>query len=235
VGGEIRNSRSSGVLITQLAHHNEFLQCKLQNNGGAWFGYDHGIYIAAPDNLVDGCQIAQDPGYAIHVYDGSAVPSAHRNIIRNNRISNSAWAARQFAILAGSGEGNQVYNNLVYDSYGCIAIAHGGARNTLVANNTCVNTPGYGIYSDGSNSEIKNNLLFKTAGLNNRGTGAVDGNLINVDPGFMNAGIKDFRLQSGSRAIHAGTTVPAVVFDIVGALRPPQAAYSVGAYEYTDQ
>jgi hypothetical protein len=51
----------------------------------------------------------------------------------------------------------------------------------------------------------------------------------------MNAGIKDFRLQSGSRAIHAGTTVPAVVFDIVGALRPPQAAYSVGAYEYTDQ
>jgi hypothetical protein len=234
-GGSLNHGLGNGVLISQLAHHNEFLGVRIYANGldTVGVGYNHGLYIAAPDNVVDGCEIVHNTGYAVHLYDGSAVPSAHRNVVRNNRIHDSAWGAKQAAIIAGSGDGNQVYNNVVYDSHGCVIIQYGPATNTLVANNTCVNTPGYGIYSNAVNTQIVNNLLVSGAGIANMGTATIQTNLVGVDPSFVSAGSKDFRLLAGSRAINAGTTVSAVTVDITSTPRPQLGAYDIGAHEYS--
>jgi hypothetical protein len=112
-------------------------------------------------------------------------------------------------------------------------VNYGSASNTLVVNNTCVNTPGYGIYSAATNTQITNNLLVGTAGIVNMGTASLQTNLTGGNPGFVNAAAKDFRILSGSSAIDAGTGVSAVTTDSIGTPRPRGRAYDVGAFEYT--
>jgi len=58
-----------------------------------------------------------------------------------------------------------------------------------------------------------------------------DHNLLTGTPGFVNAPAGDFRLESGSPAVDAGTVVPSVFVDWDGADRPRGDGYDIGAFE----
>ena len=55
---EVKNSSGQGILMTggTATHHNEILRCNIHDHGKD-LHYDHGIYIAASDNLVEDCKV----------------------------------------------------------------------------------------------------------------------------------------------------------------------------------
>ena len=64
------------------------------------------------------------------------------------------------------------------------------------------------------------------------GTGFFIANISEANPLFVNAGLGDFHLQSGSPAIDAGVTVSVASPDLAGTPRPQGSAYDLGAYEF---
>ncbi|OLD99475.1 MAG: hypothetical protein AUI36_44720 [Cyanobacteria bacterium 13_1_40CM_2_61_4] len=53
-----------------------------------------------------------------------------------------------------------------------------------------------------------------------------------LDPGFVNAATKDFRLLSVSPLIDAGATLAAVTNDYAGVARPQGLRFDIGPYEF---
>jgi parallel beta helix pectate lyase-like protein len=86
---EVRNSRLSGILLTNSAGHNQFTNIKVHDNGAS--NYDHGIYISTSNNLVDRCEVYNNSGYGIHIYNGAGGErpnnnTLERNVVRNNGL-----------------------------------------------------------------------------------------------------------------------------------------------------
>jgi len=119
-------------------------------------------------------------------------------------------------MLGASGNSSKVYNNTIVGNSGaCIQILNStwddGTGPDVVKNNIC--------YQNGQNTIIDGS-----------GTGTVqlNNNLIGIDPKFVNSAADDFRLQSGSRAIDAGTSniAPGITIPFNGS------APDIGAFEY---
>jgi hypothetical protein len=231
---EVKNSPNQGILVTQFADFNEFIDLNVHDNGNS--GYDHGLYISTSRNVVEGSAIHHNSGYGVHIYNGYAGQRADNNIVRNNRIFDNGYVEGGAGIILGSGDGNTAYNNLVWNNYEGIRIAYGDPSNTGVYNNTVYNNSTYGIYihEDSSGTVICNNLLHANdhPEIQNSGMKSVfDHNLVGTDPKFVNAPTGDFSLQPGSPAIDAGVTLDAVTQDIFGTHRPQGTAYDIGAFE----
>ena len=246
---EVKRARGNGVLIA-AGHHNEFLNCKVHDNGTSQ-QYDHGFYIVGPDNLVEQCAVYNNTGFGVHIYGSEKTNPNARNIIRNNRIYGN-----RNGIIVGKGPDHIVYNNLVYQnqdigiwldyfgggsvynntvttdrsSHGNIWVG-GGALASIIENNIAsriwIDTP-----SSQSVHTVRNNLVILDS-FTDFGRGTIkSGNLVGVDPRFMNAAMADFQLQAGSPAIDKGLVIPDVATDFDATARPQGAGYDIGAYEF---
>jgi parallel beta-helix repeat protein len=227
----------------------EVLNCTI-HGGGAPSGpgndvhYNgYGIYIAGPNNLVDGNNIYDNSNAGIHIYNGAG-DAPDNNIIRNNRIHDIVHAgntAQVWGILV-IGSNNQIYNNVISGiNVGDVATGNAGIAVTrsgnMIYNNTVANNTNTGIYLDSGavSTDVRNNIVYASTGSNlvNQGSATVQSNnLIGVDPRFVNGSANNFQLQSGSPAIDAGVSVSAVTVDLAGVARPQGRAPDIGAYEY---
>jgi IPT/TIG domain len=146
-------------------------------------------------------------------------------------------------------------------NYSCIVANSSSARNNsaLLYNNTLydcgpIGGGASGAFSIGTKTQLRNNVvegmgsenyLAPTwnsncsiySGSNNLwyGLGLPPSCLtsnISSNPLFVNAAAKNFRLQSGSPAIDAGTPISNLLTDMDGIHRPQAKGYDVGAFEY---
>jgi pectate disaccharide-lyase len=122
---EIMNGPASGIVTYCGAEHNEFINLKVHNNGTNDF--DHGIYIASANNLVEGSDIYQNSGWGVHVYDGGPCSDqVSNNMVRSNQIhDNAAAGARGPGIILSSGKANMAENNRIWGNQGGIHIDYG--------------------------------------------------------------------------------------------------------------
>lgn len=243
---DVKNGPNFGIHTGILTHHLELLNNTIHGFGtvASYPGYDgHAMYLSGSDGLYEGNTIYNCSGYGIHIWSGPAFSPLHddpcRNIVRNNRVYSNGFegGATTYGIVVAWGDGNSVYNNLVYNNQGGIQI-YTGTTNTAVYNNTVYNNPTYACivqYTSGTTS-IYNNIFYAN-GTNTvfdagqSGGTILQGNNITSNPSFTSASTGDFTLLTGSTAIDAGRTLAAVTTDFVGAARPQGTAYDIGAYE----
>ncbi len=229
---EVVNSPGQGLLVG--GHHNEFLRLIVHANGVSDF--DHGMYITSADNLVEGCEVFQNAGWGVHVYNAEA-NDADRNIVRSNRIfHNARVGGRGAGIVLSSGEDNIALNNIVFGNETGIQVDYGAVR-SLVYNNTIFAQANVGIYvgAGASDTDVRNNLAFDSpADFTNSGLRTTAGtNLLGFDPGVIDAAGFDARLRASSAAIDKGARLDAVPFDHDRVPRPQGSGYDVGAFEFT--
>jgi hypothetical protein len=139
----------------------------------------------------------------------------------------------------------QIYNNTLYDcgargngDSGMISYSSDGAVKIEIRNNIFnpVGSEPYftsnssGAACSNSNATGSNNLWF---GAGAPPCGTLFAANVNSDPLFIDpTTARNFRLQSGSPAIDAGTTISTLATDLDGVSRPQGAAYDIGAYEF---
>jgi parallel beta-helix repeat protein len=239
---EVKNNTVNGFAFSNNggnSPYNEVLNCLIHDNGRFVAADDpynngYGAYVFTSDNLFDGNDIYNNGGYGLHFFNNSGPKDVSRNVIRNNRIhDNGTRGGSNYAIAIAWGDGNLIYNNLIYRNNGGV-LAYVGSTNTRIYNNTFYANRDEGVLPQYSASvTIKNNLFFRngTAILDLNSDTVISNNLT-TDPAFVNPGAADFRLRSGSAAIDGGSTLREVTRDFTGAARPSGGAYDIGAFEF---
>jgi hypothetical protein len=175
-----KDPNSSGVFV--YADYNEFLNLKVHDSPTG--SEAHGVYILGSHNLVDGCDVYNNSGYGIQVYNGNDNTAAHDNIIRNNRVHDNyiAPSCCGGGITLNSGDNNVAYNNLVYQNGADAAISVSySAGNTHIDNNTTYNNSGGGLHignagGRGTPNTLVTNNTFVRDNIVDRGTGTIFGN-----------------------------------------------------------
>jgi len=227
---------------------NEVINVKIHGGGlSGSCGFEcssYGVYIAGPNNLVQGCDIYDTSGMGIQIYNYTG-DAPDNNILRQNRIhdiSRTGSPDQVFGILV-AGSNNQVYNNVIYgitagnvNSINSGIYLYNGFSGNKIWSNTIYNKIKSGIVvGSSSNSEIRNNIVYMTSGQTyiDQGTGTVQSNnLFGVNPLFVEGYANNLRLQAGSPAVNAGANLSAVTTDMDGVVRPQGSAQDIGAYEY---
>jgi len=234
--GEVKNAPGQGIATITPADttvFNEFLALKVHDNGSARGRLGHGFYLESADNVIDGCEVYNNAGYGMQIYNGYHGPTdrTDNTIVRNNRIHDNRGDG---GVTISHGNNILVYNNLVYNHVHGVAVAYGSPTNTQLYNNTIVsNAPGAGIQisSESLSTVVQNNIVYDNgAPIVDRGISTVQSNNVTTDPTFVDSAADDFHLQARSAARGAGLTVAAAPADKDGVLRPPGASDS-GAYQ----
>ena len=159
---EIKNASSNGLLV--MGGGNDFINLRIHDNGTSDVG--HGIYVASADNVIEGCEIYNNSGWGVHVFDQYAnAGMVNNNIIRNNKIHNNGESGRGPGIILSSGSGNQAYDNEIWENVGGIDIDY-GALNTEVHDNVIYRNSEFGIYigSGSSDAVIESNDIHDNSG-----------------------------------------------------------------------
>jgi parallel beta-helix repeat protein len=199
-------------------------------------------YLNTPLNIEIYNNIVRDSkgtGFQSSSRDGIILAAENGNIIDgvkiyNNTISNIAWNGILLSYFhyAGTSEPQHknisIYNNTIHGTSKAGAGTGGGINvqgssntNVIVRNNIVSEAGSFNIVTM-SGTTISHNLFN---GGTPAGTNYVAGN-----PLFVNAGVADFHIQSGSPAINAGYLTGAPTTDISGAARSGNP--DIGAYEY---
>ncbi|MBN9662341.1 MAG: hypothetical protein J0H49_29350 [Acidobacteria bacterium] len=240
--------------------YNEFFQMNPGTSGADGdyariFGYDitfYRNYMHGNDrNLCGGsdCHIdcfqtfaytADYPAYNITL-DSNVCFHASEGIMASNEAKLAGfhdWTVR-----------NNLFAHAPLNYYGAQCMIISDIPNVAVYNNTCADsgvvtyaktTTGYhrnnihynvGTYLayraiDGANVTADHNLLYDPSF-----KFSSSGDIVNVNPLFVNASADNYQLQSGSPAKDAGAQV-SLTSDILGGTRPVGAGYDIGAYEY---
>jgi hypothetical protein len=129
-----------------------------------------------------------------------------------------------------NGSDKYVYNNTIYNCD--IALYdNGGSANIYVSNNAI-----FGCNDDFSGTF---ELLDYNASDDGDGTNAIDISPCAVESecwksAFLDYENYDFRVRAANSVLHdTGTTITIVEDDIIGTVRPTDANYDIGAFEYT--
>jgi parallel beta-helix repeat protein len=256
--GEIRNWTSHG--IEGFAERLTFTNNLIHDNGRSTDGVGYyAAYIACRGTASTPCiwennTIYNHPYYGLHIFD-SGQTNVSYNIVRNNIFHHNGTSTSGgpggFALLLSSGSNNTAYSNIFY-SNGVTGITGGGLQvaqncsNCSVYNNTFYQNGNFGIQVDSgvSATQLINNIIWNNASgsISNSGTGTAQSfNLCNSgctgagakngqDPRFISS--TDFRLQSNSPAINAGSNTVCPATDINGLARPVGGTCDMGAYEF---
>lgn len=245
---EIRNYREQGMLDcghnclydNMRIHHisANFNQCF----GG---GLCHGLYLSRSGTTVQNSEFWEiREGAGVHPNVGTE--GICNYTIRNNTFHDSVLGWYMYG--ASGSNCFLAYNNVVYNMSGSRMDANvgptgftaysGGQR---AFNNTFHNT-GLCFFTR-SGAEIRNNICSNASPefdggsttSNNLCTGSGTGcQIANANPNFIDAGGGNFRLNSGSPAINAGTNSLLGLFneDRDGNTRGVGGAWDIGAYEF---
>ena len=230
---EIKNTNTQGIQGWYVSNI-ELINLKVHDNGSSdpvQARLDHGIYMSIPNALIENCDIYNNSGYGIQIYDSSGSRS-DGTIIRNNRIHGNRGDGN---VTLNHGNNIQFYNNVVYGAANGVEVSYGSPSNTQIYNNTIYNHSGNGIAlkSGVSSTQIKNNILYQNAtAINNSSSGLVSSNNLTTNPQFVNASGGDFHLSASSAAIDSGLAIPSVSVDFDAVPRPRGAGYDIGAFEY---
>lgn len=236
-GCEVKNvPNGQGILISPIGGANNIIRgCSVHNNGST--GLQHQIYIRTSNNLIEGCEIYNSVGYGIHQYDGGMTG----NIYRRNKIHNT-----DTGILLSSGSSNLAAYNLLYSNGIDIQVNY-GEISSRVLNNTCFDSVGgITLYVGTSNIDVRNNIGWSGTNYDFKDYGStspivtknlfgvmqpapIAGNIVGIDPLFVNSGALDFHLQSNSPAINAGANL-SLGFDYDGIALGTQP--DIGAFEF---
>lgn len=239
IDGEIKNASKSGVLISPGGRHIpatdiEFINMKIYDNNSS--GKGHGMYISTSNNLVDGCEVYRNGGYGIHVYAGKG--RADNNTVRNNKVydngRNPDTGFTAAGIILSGGDGNEAYNNVVWNNPNGISVSWQNPVNAAVYNNTIYNNSGAGITINYAlNTLVANNITYNNGvDLVDNGIGTNLANNLLSDPHFANPDSFDFTLRDSSPAIDAGIDLPNGT-DILGRSRTGHT--DIGAFEHDSE
>jgi parallel beta-helix repeat protein len=203
-------------------------------NGGAGIN-DPGLYNVVANNHVHHIGRLTDTGCnLVHgIYISRAGSRIENNVVHNNQgCGIHAYHEPRDAVIV---------NNLSFHNGTCGLVVGAGkglvARDFLVANNIFYDNLKFGIYESGSTigNTFRNNLVFRNpTDLGIGRASSVVGTLA-ADPRFVNYrrdGSGDYRLQSSSPAIDAGTADRAPAFDFDRVARPQGAGVDMGPYEF---
>lgn len=251
----IANTGVGGTAIQLGAHTligatgaNEIINVTIHGGGAPGLcGFacaSYGVYLAGPGNLVENCDIYDTSGTFIQLYNAAGDPPDN-NIVRNNYMHDLTRAGhldQVYGVINSGGDNNQIYNNVITGinvgnvNANNVALVTSGDSNKIW-NNTIYNNTNTGVTVDAAatNTVLTNNIIYLSTGTNliNSGTGTTQTtNLVGTDPLFVNAAGGNYKIQSGSPARDAGTTVATVTTDIDDIPRPQGVAYDIGAYEF---
>ena len=191
---EVRHNGGSGLGFSQNngnSNYNQVLYCSFHDNGTdtSLNNAGYGIYSSSDYNLFEGNDFYSNHGYGMQMRGSN-------NIVRNNRFYNNVingngggvggYSGGGFNMLgdaAGTGNNNQVYNNLAYNngfslarglapsgSFASGLLVYSYESNSAVYNNTVYGNFGVGImaqYYDGTAPPIiENNIVYDNLGGN---------------------------------------------------------------------
>jgi hypothetical protein len=209
----------------------------------------HGIYMSGgSNNLFDRIESYHNGAYGLQLYNSGG--AANNNIVRNSKFYDNGLVVNGGMVI-GSGDGNQAYNNLVYNNHGNgIDVCCGGNPvNNRVYNNTVYGNAKDGInVGSGSGRAVVNNISFGNGGsqiwIEPRTTNITHANnlcssagagcaIVSSNPSeiFVKPGV-DFHLREGSPAIDKGETISIASNDADGVPRRQGGACTIGAYEF---
>ena len=164
----INNDYGSGMYVG----NSQYLQ--ILNNkihGGQWneVGFSHALYLEGSNNLIDGNELYDLAAYGIHIYSSSGL-TPNNNTIRNNIIRDFGLKrpVASGILVTSNGDGNQIYNNLVYNGRGLnndggVGISIERTSNSKVYGNTVYNNTWYGINAMNTmNTSVTNNTIYQT-------------------------------------------------------------------------
>lgn len=175
--GEMKNGE--GPLVTmfdfdRIDGSNEVLDSSIHD---AQFSY--GFYISTQNNLIKGNEIYNNGGYGIQIYSGYPGSNQTDNtIVRDNVFYGNGFVRGGGfgAIIAGSGDNIQIYNNQIYENQNGIGVAYGNPDNTQIFSNTIHNntTEGVVINPGVTNTVVKENHIYQNnPNLIDKGIGTV--------------------------------------------------------------
>lgn len=162
----ICGSKGQGVMVNLECNDNEIKRCRIHHNGSG--NHYHGIYCESWRNLIENCDVFENTGYGIHVYNGYGWSHTQGNVVRGNRCHDNGNGpdCNGAGIGIYSGPDNQVLTNQCWNNCVGIKLDYGAVR-TILKNNL----------SWGSTAGISYNLFIGTGA-----TGTIrSGNLIGVD------------------------------------------------------
>jgi parallel beta-helix repeat protein len=168
---EVMNAPSQGVLITEGADSNEFINVRIHDNGRTDFG--HGMYISTDGNVVDNCDIYRNAGWGVHAY-----PHPNQLTVRSSRIHNNArTGARGPGIGFYGGGGLRALGNDISGNAIGIAVDY-GANGAELSGNRISGNRGEGIFIGGAaGTVVEGNIVSSNGGGNfvDRGVGTRTG------------------------------------------------------------
>lgn len=239
---EVKNSPGPGIVVDGTFWPgfsnvpgccNEFINLNVHDNGTT--ENNQGFYIRSGGNLVKNSKIYRNKCCGINAFVSGGSQPNDNFIVGNEVFDNGINNVKGDGILVGGYRAN-VQNNIVYNNRTVgIYVFGGDQRDAKILNNTIYNNIGVGIWVDpGSrNTSLINNIIYGSIGAPIQDTGVETFTATNltIDPLFVDAVGKNFRLQSGSQGINTGTALPEVPRDHAGTTRPQGGNYDIGAYE----
>jgi hypothetical protein len=166
---EIKNAIFQGVLVTSTSTGgHEFSNLNIHLNGSSRL--HHGMYISAPNNLIEYCRIHHNAGFGIHIFKNVSqtgeTPNAHNNIVRFNTVHNNGTAQQNSGgIVVGSGQGSLVQDNKVYNNTGAGILVAFNALNQIIERNTIYSNTTYGVelQTTSTTATVRNNLVTQNS------------------------------------------------------------------------
>jgi uncharacterized repeat protein (TIGR01451 family) len=155
-------------------------------------------------------------------------------VIRNNVFENNQ--CRAVNLVLPEGNAPQVINNTFFGNLTAIRVDRLVPATAQILRNNLLVQNGIGLEAefgtDAGNPVWQNNLVFGNT-VNYQGTAdqtGLNGN-ISQNPMFVNGAAGNYRLQPGSPAINAGSSVGAPSADFDGTARPIGGSWDIGAFE----
>jgi parallel beta-helix repeat protein len=195
----------NGIIIDDARNTQSFA-------GSSGTPYKGRTYIA--NNIV-----YENGARGIHVFLSDNVTVVNNTTYQNS--SNPATPDGEITTICASNV--RVYNNILYARADRPANTRIGTRQAI-EQGFCANTPNP---DDKASQVFDYNLVFSGTGFDTD----KPKNILGKNPNFINAVRKDFRLQTTSPAIDAGTSNPAAPGDFNRVVRPLGNGVDIGAFE----
>ena len=165
---------SYGPIVWLWGSYTEVLNSKISDSQRAF-----GVYMVGNNNVIDGNEIYNNAGYAVHIYDPRFPnPSTDNHIVSNNTMYNNGFGRWEAAITVGTGSDCLVYNNIIHDNFGGIDVYKYGTNEQIDSNTLYNNGWGIAIFESNRGVVVRNNIVHQDgiatgSAINDRGVGTI--------------------------------------------------------------